>query len=240
MSSHVVTFSQHTAPTPAQPKKTALPIPIKWQVIGDNGPLMEPQLTVLRGEESSVSYPRLSEPHSLSVLQDFSAPVRLKTQNTTEDHLRLMANDPNAFNRWEAGQTLAKGLLQNLSRAIETGEMPTPDRALSGYVGALKRTLDDNNFEHGFKALTLTPPSDMNIIQSRRASDPIAVTFAGDWLKRAVADHLSDDLLSTYHILKDDGPFSPDRRHRGPDTPPKFRAAQSQSRARACRRLCDG
>ena len=210
MSSHVVTFSQHTAPTPGQPKKMSLPIPIRWQVIGDNGPLMEPQLTVLRGDESSISYPRLSEPHSLSVLQDFSAPVRLKTQNTTEDHLRLMANDPNAFNRWEAGQTLAKELLQNLSRAIETGNLPVPDRALSGYVGALKRTLDDPSFEEGFKALTLSPPSDMNIIQSRKESDPIAVTLAGDWLKRAVADHLSDDLLATYHRLTDVGPFSPD------------------------------
>jgi len=68
MSSHIVTFSQHTAPTPGQAKKTSLPIPIRWQVIGDNGPLTEPQLTVLRGAESSISYPRQTQPHSLSGL----------------------------------------------------------------------------------------------------------------------------------------------------------------------------
>jgi len=215
MSSNVVTFSQHTAPTPGQPKKTTLPIPIRWQIIGDNGPLMEPQLTVLRGQEASISYPRLSEPHSLSILQDFSAPVTLKTQASTEDHLRLMGQDPNAFNRWEAGQTLARGLLQTLSRAIETGEKPAPDRALSGYVKALGETLQDDSFEDGFKALTLTPPSDMSIIQSRTQSDPLAVSLAGDWLRRAVSDYPSDDLLSAYHALQDTGPFSPDAKSAG-------------------------
>ena len=209
MSSHIVTFSQHTAPTPGQAKKTSLPIPIRWQIIGDNGPLMKPQLTVLRGEESSISYPRQSEPHSLSVLQDFSAPVTLQTRATTQDHLRLMGQDPNAFNRWEAGQTLARGLLQTLSSAIEKGGVPPVDRALSGYVSALKQTLNDTNFDAGFKALTLSPPSDMDIIQSRKQSDPLAVSLAGDWLRRAISDHLSPDLLDVYHALKDDGPFSP-------------------------------
>lgn len=209
-SSHVVTFSQHTAPTPGQPKKTSLPLPIRWQIIGDNGPLMEPQLTVLRGEEASVSYPRITEPHSLSVLQDFSAPVTLKSQATSEDHLRLMGQDPNAFNRWEAGQTLARELLQTLSGAIEKGQEPAPDRALSCYVSALGRTLNDDNFEDGFKALTLTPPSDMDIIQSRPQSDPLAVSLAGDWLRSAIADHLGDGLLASYHALQDAGPFSPD------------------------------
>ena len=78
MSSNVVTFSQHTAPTPGQDQKVNLPIPIRWQLIGDEGPLMEPQLTILRGKEASVSYPRLDKPHSLSILQDFSAPCNLK------------------------------------------------------------------------------------------------------------------------------------------------------------------
>ena len=210
MSSNVVTFSQHTAPTPGQAKKAALPIPIRWQVIGDEGPLMEPQLTILRGKEASISYPRLDKPHSLSILQDFSAPVILKTQASTEDYLRLMANDPNAFNRWEAGQTLASKLLETLSGAIETGIAPKADRALSGYVKALKATLLDESFENGFKALVLTTPSDTSIIQNRRQSDPLAVSLAGDWLRRAVADHLGEDLLETYHSLQDSGVFSPD------------------------------
>ena len=210
MSSNVVTFSQHTAPTPGQPKKINLPIPIRWQLIGDNGPLMEPQLTILRGKESSVSYPRQDEPHSLSVLQDFSAPVILKTQAKTEDYLRLMAHDTNAFNRWEAGQTLASGLLQTISGAIEAGRMPSPDRALSGYVKALKTTLLDDAFENGFKALVLTTPADSSIIQSRTQSDPLAVSLAGNWLRRAIADHMSDELLETYHSLQDSNAFSPD------------------------------
>ena len=121
-----------------------------------------------------------------------------------------MAADPNAFNRWEAGQTLASRLVETIAGAIETGSAPKPDRALSGYVKALKATLNDPDFENGFKALTLTTPSDTTIIQSRKKSDPLAVALAGDWLRRAITDHLGKELLETYHALKDEGPFSPD------------------------------
>lgn len=209
-SPHILTFSQRTAPTPGQPAKKPLPIPIRWQVVGDDGPLTEPKLTVLRGEEASVSYPFQSQPHSISVLQDFSAPVTLKTQTTSGDHLRLMGQDPNAFNRWEAGQTLARGLLLTVSRAIETGVTPPADRALEGYAKAVKKTLEDPTFETGFKALVLTPPSDMDILQTRKHSDPLAVHLAGGWLRRALCDRLDAVLLSVYHSLNTPRPFSPD------------------------------
>ena len=103
-----VTFKQFTAPTPGQPKKAAQIMPVRWQAIGDNGPLGEPRLTILKGAKERVELPNYGQDYSLSVLQDFSAPVILKSDQTSDDGLRLMANDPNAFNRWEAGQTLAR------------------------------------------------------------------------------------------------------------------------------------
>lgn len=215
VANHVITFSQHTKATPGQKTKTPLPLPIRWQVIGDNGPLSEPKLTILRGPETSVSYPRVEAPHSLSILQDFSAPVTLKSNAGPQDHLRLMRQDPNAFTRWDAGQTLARSLVQTLSASIETGKTPPPDRALKGYAQALRATVQDNSFEDSFKALTLTPPSDMDIVQSRRQSDPLAVSLAGQWLRRAISDYLSGELIDIYHGMKDEGSFSPDAKSAG-------------------------
>ena len=206
----VITFEQKTPPTPGQPQKKPLPLPIKWQAIGDYGPLMEPQLTVLKGEKTSVSLPLSEQTYSLSVLQDFSAPAILQSDQNSDDALRLMANDPNAFNRWEAGQALARELMGDMTQAIESGEAPAPNTALKGYARALNTTLLDTDFDNNFKALALTIPSNMEVLQSLKQADPIAVSLASDWLNRAIADTAQSDLIDSYHALKDNGPFSPD------------------------------
>jgi aminopeptidase N len=141
--------------------------------------------------------------------------VTLETDFTTDDLLRLMGADPNPFNRWEAGQTLARDLMTSLSKAIESGQTPPTNKALQGYCAALKSTLESQEFDNAFKALTLTPPAYMEVLQSLDEVDPIAVSESGKWLSRAVADHLRDSLLETYHALTDDGPFSPDARSAG-------------------------
>ena len=159
-----VTFQQALKPTPGQPKKAAQVIPIKWQVIGENGPVSEPQLTILDRQEKSLTLPISSSEISLSVLQDFSAPVILHNDQNANDALRLMANDPNAFNRWEAGQALARKLMGGIAKAIESGKVPPPSRALKGYTQALKETVLDENFNNNFKALALTIPSNMETV----------------------------------------------------------------------------
>ena len=212
---HRIHFMQSTAPTPGQPQKHALVMPIRWQIVGDDGPISEPQLQVLTGSGTSVEHPQINQPYSLSVLQDFSAPVTLETDFSTEDLLRLMGADPNAFNRWEAGQTLARQLMADMAKSIESGKAPEPNIALRGYCAALKRTLDNPEFNNAFKALALTPPAYMEVLQSLDEIDPIAVHEAGKWLTRAVADHLRDDLADRYLALTDTGEFSPDARSAG-------------------------
>lgn len=208
-------FMQTTAPTPSQPSKEAVPLPIRWQIVGDDGPLSEPQLTVLGSYGTSVTYAKLDADHSVSVLQDFSAPVTLETDFQTEDLLRLIGADPNPFNRWEAGQTLARQLMADMAKSLEGGDVPPPNVALKGYCKALQKTLDNPEFDDAFKALALTPPAYMEVLQSLEEVDPIAVLEAGKWLSRAVADVLRESLVDTYHALTDQGSFSPDARSAG-------------------------
>jgi len=205
-----IEFSQSTKPTPGQSKKLAQLIPIRWQAIGDNGPIGESTLSILEGEKQTLDAPRSNQDFSLSILQDFSAPVIINTGQTFGDALRLMAYDPNAFNRWEAGQSLARQLLGRMARAIETGRTPKSERALLGYVTALKQTLNDSTFDNNFKALALTIPSATEVQQNLEQSDPIAIDLACNWLNRALADGLKTDLLQHYHALNDQLPFSPD------------------------------
>lgn len=208
-------FMQSTAPTPGQPQKHAVVMPIRWQVVGDDGPISAPQLTVLTNGGTSVTIPKVDQPQSLSILQDFSAPVTLETDFSTDDLLRLMGADPNPFNRWEAGQTLARQLMGEMATAIEIGKTPAPNKALRGYCEALGRTLNNPKFDNAFKALALTPPAYMEVLQSLDQVDPVAVHEAGKWLSRAVADHLRDDLVERYAALADTGAFNPDAQSAG-------------------------
>ncbi|WP_409433503.1 aminopeptidase N [Litorimonas sp. RW-G-Af-16] len=207
---HKITFAQKTPPTPGQAGKAPVVLPIKWQLISDDGPVNEPQMTVLTTAEDTVSLPRQTVETTLSVLQDFSAPVILEIERSTQDQLRLMGQDPNAFNRWEAGQALARRLLGNMTKSITTGRTPKADRALLGYCNALRSTLTSTEFDNQFKALCLTLPSHTDILQSAKQSDPLAIEHALNWLSRAVGEHLQSDLLTTYHALESDAPFRPD------------------------------
>ncbi len=207
---HKITFAQKIPPTPGQAGKAPTVIPIKWQLIGDSGPIGDPQMTVLTTAKDTISLPRTDAPATLSVLQDFSAPVILDMPRSTEDLIRLMAHDPNQFNRWEAGQTLAQSLLINMAKAIESGKAPKPDQALNGYCHALSATLEKHEFNNQFKALCLSPPSYGAILQAAGPIDPLAVEQAGKWLSRAIGDKLRTGLRETYQALGTDQAFSPD------------------------------
>ena len=208
-----IEFEQILPATPGQNKKAPQVIPVKWQVIGDDGALSELQVTILTTQKTTVDLPKTAlkhEPFSLSLIQDFSAPVILDFNQDTDSVLRLMANDPNAFNRWEAGQSLARKILMKMAKAIETGRPPKADIALSGYVSALGKTLEDKAFNDSFKALALTCPSAQEIQQNLDQADPIAIDIACHWLNRAIADGLRHRLLAKYHELQKDNIFSPD------------------------------
>ena len=208
-----IEFRQILPATSGQKKKASQVIPIKWQIIGDDGALSDPQITILTSQKETVNLPKTSRGHehfSLSLLQDFSAPVILDFDQDTESVLRLMAHDPNAFNRWEAGQRLARKILMYMAKAIETGRAPKADTALSGFVSALGKTLEEKAFDDSFKALVLTSPSAQEIQQSLKQADPIAIDLACQWLNRAIADGLRPSLLTTYHQLQKDSSFSPD------------------------------
>ena len=49
---------------------------------------------------------QVTEPPVPALFRDFSAPVKLVVDQSSEDLSFLLANDSDAFNRWEAGQRL--------------------------------------------------------------------------------------------------------------------------------------
>ena len=71
--------------------------------------------------------------------------------------------------RWEAGQTLARRMLADFAKSLEAGDLPDVDESLARYCGALAATLDDDQFDNAYKALALTPPTNMEILMAAAA-----------------------------------------------------------------------
>ena len=205
-----IDLSQTTPPTPGQPNKTAMVMPISLALIAPDGTNYRQQIFELSEPTASLTLDKVTARPALSILRAFSAPVRLSYERPSEDAVLQMASDEDLFSRWEAGQSLARDLLVKLSRAIQTGNMPDVDMSLRGYVSALRKTLADPDIEPGFKALALGVPGENEILQHMTEGDPVAIHEAINLLRCAIADGCRSELSDAYEQMTNPGPFSPD------------------------------
>jgi aminopeptidase N len=199
-----LTLKQNTAPTPGQPAKQPLPITIALGLLDEDGrPQGEDCLIVLEEAERAITLPASRRP-VISALRGFSAPVTLTTDAPEKDGYVLLASDPDLFNRWEAGQTLARNLI--LKRVAGTPDDVGEER----YAEAVGRALADQSADEAFKALLLTLPSEADLAQAVTPVDPAAIHAARDALRARLAAHLEQPLYRLHTGLHDHGLFSAD------------------------------
>ncbi len=206
-----LTLSQVTAPTPGQPDKHALPIPVAVGLLDDDG---EPQGFRLDGQTQSEALIVLDQDRAvvrlegvirrpvISPLRGFSAPVRLTTDAPARDRYVLLAADGDLFNRWEAGQELARDLI--LSRAAGQPDEVGEER----FAEALRRALADQAAEPAFKALLLALPSEQDLAMAMQPADPGVIHAAREALRKRMALHLGDPLRRLHGALQEAGEFS--------------------------------
>jgi aminopeptidase N len=200
-----LTFRQSTAPTPEQPEKSALPIPIAFGLLGQDGEVLrETQVLILDEAERTLRLEGVAETPVLSALRGFSAPVTLVTDAPARDAYALLAGDPDLFNRWEAGQSLARDLIlcRAQGRPDEVGE--------ERYAEAVGRALEDQAAEPAFKALLLGLPTEPDLAVLAAPADPAAIHAARDALRARIALHLGPALRRLHGGLQEAGAFSVD------------------------------
>jgi aminopeptidase N len=108
-----------------------------------------------------------------------------------------MANDDDAFNRWEAGQRLAT------STVLEDKGAPS-----AAFVAAARNVL--KNPDHAFAAEALNLPAETFLAEQLEVVDPDALHESRNRLRRELAKNLESDLLSIYKALRIEAPYSPD------------------------------
>ncbi len=206
-------LTQETDPTPGQGTKRPLPIPVivglldaegRTQAFLRDGEALDETVVVLKGARTTVTLTDIDERPVVSALRGFSAPVKLTSNAEARDGYLLLAGDPDLFNRWEAGQELARALI--LSRAAGMADEVGEER----YAEAVGRALGDQAADPAFKALLLNLPSESDLALAMSPADPAAIHEARDALRMRLALHLFDELKRLHSGLQEIGEFSPD------------------------------
>jgi aminopeptidase N len=210
---------QHTQPTPGQSEKQPLVIPLAIGLVGQGGnPLalqVEPgrasdlgakalpiswgqhsRLLVIDQAETELritGLPRQHHPPALSLLRQFSAPVKLEMGRPAAELVHLLAHDSDPVARWDAGQLL-------LRRALLARSQGHPDNQLEEeLVDALGRILADPSLSQASRAALLALPgageledaaSDLGV-----PPDPPALFAAGQALRSRLGEALAQPLL---------------------------------------------
>ncbi|MGJ7498228.1 aminopeptidase N [Variovorax sp. RT4R15] len=218
--SYTLSFTQSCPPTPGQPVKEPFVIPVNVGLLAQGGRALPLQLhgeaeatagtrtLVLTQENESVTFTGLNGEPVPSILRGFSAPVLLDFDYSDTQLLTLLANDPDPFNRWEAGQRLA---LRSAINLIAGGSDVAGAATLNdAYVVAMRSVLRDPALDSAFKELVLTLPSETYIAEQLDVVDPQRVHAVREGMRAQLATALFDDWQVAYEQNQDTGGYSPD------------------------------
>lgn len=200
-----LTLRQETPPTPGQPQKEPLVIPIAYGLIDADGTeLAPPGVLELTEAAQSWSFDLPRKPIA-SLLRGFSAPVTLVQPMPRADRVAMLAHDRDPFNRWDAGRRLALDCLDEMTRGKDA------DPAL---LDALTQTVCDPAQSPAFRAEALALPSAETIAADQfartRQPDPDAIYAARERLANALAAHMQDRIAPLYDSLAPVADFSAD------------------------------
>ncbi|HEY4986685.1 MAG TPA: aminopeptidase N, partial [Bradyrhizobium sp.] len=220
---YALTLKQSLGPTPGQPTKEPMVVPVRLGMLGARGALpltlegenaSGPEERVLELDEAEHTYTfvGVEEPPLLSLGRHFSAPVHFRTPLDRKSLASLMGRDSDAFNRWESGQTLATQILLDMTGQAKDGKPPSADTTYSAAIGqALARADED----HAFTAQMLVPPLESELAMAMKIVDPDAIHAARTALIRSLARDHAPAFHALYERLAPDATFSPDAKAAG-------------------------
>ena len=218
-------FAQSCPPTPGQPVKLPLHIPVAIGLVGPDGserPLRidgpdsaagahgadgHGALIELTQERQTVRLLDVEAGTVASVLRDFSAPVILEYPCEDSELALLAAHDADGFNRWEAGQKIGLAALLRATDAIEAGAPVPQEDALLRVVGA---TLLDESTSPALRDRCLQLPGEVVVAERRAVVDPVAIRDARLALRGEIGRRLAGGWRSAYDRLAGKAPYSPD------------------------------
>lgn len=218
-----LSVEQALPPTPGQPHKKPLHIPLKLGLLGGNG--HDVPLKLESGEElhdgvlpitkrkQTFRFADVPTRPVPSLLRQFSAPVNVTIDLSDDDVTFLMANDSDPFNRWQAANNFATRILVGTVRSLAKGKRASKGQPFAKALGAI---VMNDALEPAYRAelLRLPSPSDIARVIGKNV-DPALINSAHRQLSTLLGRTLGPLLEDIYDEMAEDGPFSPDAESSG-------------------------
>lgn len=199
---------QSTPPTPEQTEKLALHIPLDIELYAEDGAVIPLQsggqavssvLNVTEPEQTFV-FEQVPQAPVISLLREFSAPVKLDYLYTDKQLTFLMAHARNDFARWDAAQMLiGKYVRLNVDNWQAGNALELPIEV----VDAFRAVLLDETLDPALAALILTLPKETELAELFDLIDPDAIRTVREFIRDELVLELNDELRTVYqaHVL---------------------------------------
>jgi aminopeptidase N len=216
-----LTVKQSCPTTPGQDSKQPFHMPIAIGLLGATGQDVEfeassedvanvvtdGQYTAvlnLRQAEQQFDLTNVTEKPVISLLRGFSAPVKLNFDYSRDELQFLMQHDSDGFNRWEAGQRLALGVIQNVVAQIQQGlPIEVDPRLVSAVEGLLDEAVNhssDGSIDKAMIADMLVMPSEAYLAELTEVADVDAIHQAREAVRLQLTTKLKGLFLSVYRL----------------------------------------
>lgn len=224
---YTLKFRQEIPPTPGQSVKEPMFIPVAVGLLDSNGKDLPLSSVYNRGSLQSFT----SEGHSVStvilriekeeeefvfvdiperpipsLLRNYSAPVRLVSDITDDDLYFLLAHDSDEFNRWEAGQTLARKLMLSL---VDKAQQNQPLSVDPKFVNGLRSIICDSSLDKEFIAKAITLPGEGEIMDLMEVADPDAVHGVRRFVRKQLASELRAEFCRAVETNRSSEEYDP-------------------------------
>ncbi|TYH59558.1 hypothetical protein ES332_D08G229900v1 [Gossypium tomentosum] len=196
-------FSQEVPPTPGQPVKEPMFIPVAVGLLDSSGRDIPLSSVYHNGTLRSVAcnnqpvlntFLRVTKAAIMSVAYLYSAPIRLESDLTDNDLFFLLAHDSDEFNRFEAGQLLARKLMLSLVAVFQQNK---PLALNPRFVQGLRSILCDTGLDKECIAKAITLPGEGEIMDMMEVADLDAVHAVQTFIRKEIASQLKSEFLNT-------------------------------------------
>jgi aminopeptidase N len=205
---YTLTLAQRTPPTPGQPLKRPVPIPVKLalfvhdgkpvdlRLAGDPTPPARERVLELTAAEQTFVFEDVPSLPTPSLGRGFSAPVRLVYDYTAVQLALLVQQETSGFDRWNAAQQLGVRAFDDVLAGKDRKH--GCDTWLDTMAQLFRGRADE---EPALLAELLTPPSELELGVRAAPFDPDAIHVAREALEAALAARLGDELADAYRDL---------------------------------------
>lgn len=186
-------------------EKQPFHVPIRLGLVGATGDLPlhlqdyatgETEIIVeLKEANKTLVFENVTEEPIPSLLRGFSAPVKLDFPYSRDQLLHLMRHDSDSFNRWEACNKLALGILQGLVEDVLAGRELVLDERL---IEAYRALLADKKADPAMVALMLALPSEAYLSEVAEVIHVRAIHSARQFARRTLAGALKAEFTAIY------------------------------------------